>query len=134
MPLIRDTHEILRAFVPLPDAVAAARRTLRDHGLSADLDHTVSLLTSEIVGNAVRHSGGLEAGDRIVLHARLSEDHVRVEVADHGPCFDPEIRHTTDGFGLRMVDKLASGWGVERTAAGCLVWFEVDRRSRRFSR
>jgi anti-sigma regulatory factor (Ser/Thr protein kinase) len=134
MPLTSPSHDILLAFVPVPDAVRAARHALREQGLDEDLDHTVSLLTSEVVGNAVRHSGGLEAGDRIVFHARLSEDHVRVEVADHGPCFDPEIRHEAEGFGLRLLDKLASRWGVERTARGCMVWFEVDRRSRRFSR
>jgi hypothetical protein len=59
---------------------------------------------------------------------------VRVEVADHGPGFDPEIRHETPGFGLRLVDKLASRWGVERSARGCRVWFEVDRRRGRFER
>jgi hypothetical protein len=57
-----------------------------------------------------------------------------VEVADHGPGFDPDIRHETPGFGLRLVDKLASRWGVERSARGCRVWFEVDRRSGRFDR
>jgi anti-sigma regulatory factor (Ser/Thr protein kinase) len=134
MPLTSRSHDILLAFAPIPDAVRAARHALREQGLSEDLDHTVSLLTSEIVGNAVRHGGSLEAGDRIVFHARLSDDHVRVEVADQGPCFDPEIRHDTEGFGLRLLDKLASRWGVERTPRGCMVWFEVDRRSRRFDR
>jgi anti-sigma regulatory factor (Ser/Thr protein kinase) len=95
----------------------------------------VSLLTSEVVGNAVRHAGPLSPTSKIVFHARMSDDHVRVEVADHGPGFDPEIRHDTSGFGLRLIDKLASRWGVERTARGCRVWFEVDRRARgRFER
>lgn len=134
MPLTSPPHDILLAFAPIPDAVSAARRALRDQGLGEDLDHTVSLLTSEVVGNAVRHSGGFDAGDRIIFHARLAEDHVRVEVADQGPCFDPEVRHETEGFGLRLLDKLASRWGVEPTARGCLVWFEVDRRSGRFDR
>ncbi|MDX6703370.1 MAG: hypothetical protein QOF26_3596, partial [Baekduia sp.] len=97
-------------------------------------DHTVALLTSELVGNAVRHAGPLNPAERIVFHARLGEDHVRVEVADHGPGFDPEVRHETAGFGLRLVDKLASRWGVERTARGCRVWFEVDRSRGRFER
>ncbi|HMJ35562.1 MAG TPA: ATP-binding protein [Baekduia sp.] len=126
--------DILLAFAPVPEAVRTARHAMRDRGLNADLDHTVSLLTSELVGNAVRHAGAAHPTERIVFHARLSQDHVRVEVADHGPGFDPEIRHETAGFGLRLVDKLASRWGVERTARGCRVWFEVDRRSGRFER
>jgi anti-sigma regulatory factor (Ser/Thr protein kinase) len=134
MALTSPTTDILLAFAPVPDAVRAARHAMDDRGLSADLAHTVALLTSEVVGNAVRHAGPLTATQKIVFHARLSEDHVRVEVADHGPGFDPEIRHDTSGFGLRLVDKLASRWGVERTARGCRVWFEVDRRPGRFAR
>ena len=130
--LSRPSTDILLAFAPVPEAVQTARHALHDRGLAGDLDHTVALLTSELVGNAVRHSGTADPAERIVFHARLSEDHVRVEVADHGPGFDPEIRHDTAGFGLRLVDKLASRWGVERTARGCRVWFEVDRRAGRF--
>jgi anti-sigma regulatory factor (Ser/Thr protein kinase) len=134
MALTSSTTDILLAFAPVPDAVRAARHALRDRGLSADLDHTVSLLTSEVVSNAVRHAGPLSPTEKIVFHARMGDDHVRVEVADHGPGFDPDIRHETSGFGLRLVDKLASRWGVERTPRGCRVWFEVDRRRGRFDR
>src|SRR3954466_16153704 len=134
MALTRPTTDILLSFAPIPDAVRAARHALRERGLSADLDHTVSLLTSELAGNAARHAGPRNPTGRIVFPARLSDDLVRVEVADHGPGFDPEVRHETSGFGLRLVDKLASRWGVERTARGCRVWFEVDRRRGRFDR
>ena len=128
------TTDILLAFAPVPDAARVARQALRERGLSADLDHTVSLLTSEVISNAVRHAGPLAPQEQIVFHARLARDHVRVEVADHGPGFDPEVRHDTPGFGLRLVDKLASAWGVEQTPRGCRVWFEVDRRAGRFVR
>ena len=105
MALTRSSTDILLAFAPIPDAVRAARHALRERGLNPDLDHTVSLLTSELVGNAVRHAGPLNPSERIVFHARLSDDHVRVEVADHGPGFDPDIRHETGGFGLRLVEQ-----------------------------
>src|SRR3954471_7756670 len=134
MALTRPSTDILLAFAPIPDAVRAARHALRERGLNPDLDHTVSLLTSELVGNAVRHAGPLNPTERIVFHARLSDDHVRVEVADNGPGFDPEIRHETSGFGLRLGDKLASRWGVERTARGCRVGFAADRPRGRFVR
>src|SRR3954463_1497205 len=131
MALTRPTTDILLSFAPIPDAVRAARHALRERGLSADLDHTVSLLTSELVGNAVRHAGPLNPTDRIVFHARLSDDLVRVEVADHGPGFDPEIRHDTAGFGLRLVDKLATRWGVGPTDRGRRGLFEVGPPRRR---
>lgn len=125
MTLATSPTDILLAFSPVPAAVAAARHALRERGLQPEVDHTVALLTSELVGNAVRHAG---VDGRIVFHARLDPEHVRVEVADHGPGFDPDVRHVASGYGLRMVDQLASRWGVERTARGCRVWFEVDRR------
>ncbi|WP_187369273.1 ATP-binding protein [Baekduia soli] len=134
MVLTRSATDILLSFAPVPDAARAARHALARRGLSADVDHTVSLLTSEVMGNAVRHAGALHPGEKIVFHARISDDHVRVEVADRGPGFDPEIRHDASGFGLRLIDKLASRWGVETTARGCRVWFEVDRRRGRFDR
>ena len=121
------------ALRPEPAAVGAARRLLAQEGLDADLDHTVSLLTSEVVTNSVRH-GNLGGEDRIVLAARLGTEFVRVEVRDPGPGFDPDVRHDATGYGLRMVDMLASRWGVDRDENGCRVWFEVDRRRRRFDR
>jgi anti-sigma regulatory factor (Ser/Thr protein kinase) len=133
MSALASSPEILLALDPGPGAVRTARHALRDRDLPDELDHSVSLLTSELVGNAVRHSG-CTAAEPIVFFARIAADHVRVEVADRGPGFDPEIRHETSGFGLRLVDKLATDWGVERTAAGCRVWFEVDRRRGRFAR
>jgi hypothetical protein len=44
------------------------------------------------------------------------------------------VRHGVSGYGLRMVDMLASRWGVDRDEHGCRVWFEIDRRRRRFDR
>ena len=37
-------------------------------------------------------------------------------------------------FGLRMLDALSSRWGVDNDESGTRVWFEVDRRRRRFQR
>jgi len=116
--------DILRSLAPVPAAVAAARHTLQERGLHPELDQTVALLASELVGNAIRHSGSAE---RIVFHTRVTRESVRVEVTDQGPGFDPDVRHHAEGFGLRIVDRLADRWGVERTARGCRVWFEIDR-------
>ena len=123
------TTEVLLSLDPSPEAGRVARHALHERGLSDDMDHTLMLLTSEVVGNAVRHAPA-DDGDRIVFFARLSDDHAHVEVADPGPGFDPEVRYHASGFGLRLVDKLASDWGVERTGRGCRVWFDVDRRKR----
>ena len=127
------TNDVVVALRPEPAAVGAARRVLVREGLDDDLQHTVCLLTSEVVTNSVRH-GGLKESDRIVLAARLAADFVRVEVRDAGPGFDAEVRHGSSGYGLRMLDMLASRWSVDRDGSGCRVWFELDRRRRRFER
>ncbi len=127
------TNDLVVALRPEPAAVGAARRLLVQQGLDEDLSHTVCLLTSEIVTNSVRHAG-LSDRERIVLAARLAPEFVRVEVRDPGDGFDPDVRHDTAGYGLRMLQILSSRWGVDRDENGCRVWFEVDRRRRRFDR
>jgi len=132
MPYTETAAELLIALPPTPTAARQARRALHEKRLPEDLAHTVDLLTTELIANAIRH-GGLREQDKIVLAARFVSDFIRVEIYDPGPGFDPALRHEVKGFGLRMVDKLASRWGVERDN-GCRVWFEVDRRRRRFDR
>ena len=126
-------HDVITALRPTTEAAGAARRLLLREGLDADLDHTVCLLTSELVSNCVRHAG-LRDRDRIVLAARLTPDFARIEVRDPGRGFDPDVRHEAGGFGLRMLDMLSSRWGVDHDDNGTRVWFEVDRRRRRFQR
>jgi two-component sensor histidine kinase len=131
MPMVTDTREMLLALEPRSESARLARRALHAHGLNEDIDHTVSLLATEIVGNAVRHAA-LRADQRIVFFARLNDDFARVEVADPGIGFDPE-HVQNEGYGLKLLDKLAARWGVDNTK-GCRVWFEVDRRSRHVGR
>jgi signal transduction histidine kinase len=88
---------------------------------------TVGLLASELVSNAVRHAGA----DSVAIRFQVVPTHIRVEVADDGPGFDVATRRVgqpgrAGGWGLRLVDELASRWGVadgERHT----VWFEIDR-------
>jgi two-component sensor histidine kinase len=132
MPLAATRPKTLSVALPsVPESARRARRALIKEGLDPDLDHTVSLLTTELVSNSVRHVIG--AGE-IRVEATLIEGFARVEIIDTGPGFDPEIRHEVNGFGLRLVDKLASRWGVDRVDGRFRIWFEVDRRRRRFDR
>jgi serine/threonine-protein kinase RsbW len=127
MAQIAERSEMILALEPRPESARIVRRALRAQGLSADLAHTVDLLATEIIGNAVRHAD-LRDGQRIVFFARVSGDYVRVEIADPGPGFDPDGVQTS-GYGLRLLEALATRWGIECTR-GCRVWFEVDRRAR----
>ena len=126
-------HDLVVGLRVDPKAAGAARRILVQEGIDPDLDHTVCLLTSELVTNSVRHAQ-MGEDDKIVMAARLTPDLARVEIRDSGQGFDPDVRHGAGGYGLRMLDMLASRWGVDCDDRGARVWFEVDRRRRRFSR
>lgn len=102
-------------------------------GIGADepLADTLILLISELVTNAVVHTGC-----PAVLRMLFGSDHcperetVRVEVADvsNRP---PRPRHAdkdeTGGRGLELVDGLADRWGWEREGEGKQIWCEIDR-------
>jgi anti-sigma regulatory factor (Ser/Thr protein kinase) len=128
-PIVVRASDVVLALAPDPAAARRARLALREARLPEDLQHTVDLLATELIANCVRHAQ-LDPWDRITFAARFLGDFVRVEVHDPGPGFDPVRAREGKGFGLRMVDKLASRWGVEG-GNGVRVWFEVDRRSRR---
>jgi serine/threonine-protein kinase RsbW len=107
---------------------AKARRSLES--LRASLDDPVvddaALLVSEIVSNSVRHAD-LDATDAIEVRIRGSRSMLHVDVIDPGPGFDPEApqdRHAEGGWGLWLLDRLATRWGVERRGA-TRVWFDL---------
>jgi anti-sigma regulatory factor (Ser/Thr protein kinase) len=87
------------------------------------------LLLSEVVTNAVRHSGAIK-GDPIRIAMSETRDCVRVEVTDPGDGFAKPARLAPDlsktgGLGLVLVDRLSRAWGTRRTSKGSLVWFEL---------
>lgn len=97
-------------------------------GIDGSLAQTLVLLVSELVSNAVRHSPG-PADTAISLHAKVTENKIRVAVTDAGEGFTPKQRapgSLSDGYGLYLLDKAASSWGVE-SGAGTTVWFELSR-------
>jgi anti-sigma regulatory factor (Ser/Thr protein kinase) len=119
------------------EAVGAARNALTSlngnlHLVSAERLRDVQLLTSELVANAHRHGGLLDASVHVSVLA--TDDLLRVEVRDLGDGFDPASLRppagtAAGGWGLHLVGILASRWGVAR-GSGTTVWFEVDRPSR----
>jgi anti-sigma regulatory factor (Ser/Thr protein kinase) len=117
-----------------PYAVTAARLALAD--LDSRLDPStafdVRLLVSELVTNSVQHAS-VGAEDSIRLHVDIRGETVRVEVSDNGPGFEPSEptpdAATDSGWGLFLVNQLATSWGVDQEGDGC-VWFEIDRSKR----
>ena len=109
-----------------PSAPAQARRFVRDvlklwnHARSADV---VTLLTSELVTNAILH-----AGSEVDLALCADQGSIRVEVADGSPRIPEPPGYHADaqtGRGLAVVAAQADEWGTRRTSTGKVVWFEV---------
>jgi anti-sigma regulatory factor (Ser/Thr protein kinase) len=111
-----------------PDAPSEARSALRRFHpeLPAEVMQLVVLLASELVSNAVKHA----AAELVKIRFQVIPEHVRVEVEDEGPGFEPIALTpqpgTIGGWGLHLVDELSSRWGV-MDAEGARVWFEIDR-------
>ena len=115
-----------------PYAVTAARLALSEFDEMVDeaLAFDVRLLVSELVTNSVRHAQIGPEGS-IVLKVAVEDAHVRVEVIDSGPGFEPPAQDPTaeiardSGWGLFFVTQLADRWGVDRDDGR--VWFEIER-------
>jgi anti-sigma regulatory factor (Ser/Thr protein kinase) len=87
---------------------------------------TATLLTSELVTNAYLH-----AHTGIELRVVRTDAGIRFEVFDTSPQ-DPDPRAVAElachGRGLRLVDQLATSWGVAPVSPlGKTVWFELGR-------
>ncbi len=121
-------HHVTR--LDLDSTVAApqvARRRVREVLDVLDLtalEGPATLLTSELVTNAVVHAGGPV---ELVIAARPNLLHVAVSDHDRGlPVADGSDLDSEHGRGLLIVDTLASRWGSDRFPDGKRVWFELD--------
>lgn len=107
-------------------------RQIVERELSGALDEPtleeVKLLVSELVTNGIRH-GGPSAENLITLELALNGK-LRCSVSDRGPGFIAGARRrTTGGWGLALVEQLATRWGVTRSPEGTHVWFESGRHA-----
>jgi anti-sigma regulatory factor (Ser/Thr protein kinase) len=122
-----NTLEQRQNFPSAPASAGEARRFMESVLASAGVDHlayTATMLVSELVANAVLHTG---TPVEVVISA--GEDSVRVEVHDGSPQL-PVRRHYSNmsgtGRGLLLVERMATAWGSDRTSDGKVVWFELD--------
>ncbi|TDT32273.1 anti-sigma regulatory factor (Ser/Thr protein kinase) [Streptomyces sp. BK208] len=126
---------------PDPSEVGRARRWARSRlagsGIRADepVAETLVLLVSELVTNAVVHTGR-SAVLRLVLPGPVTgeteEAVVRLEVedaSDRAPVPRCAGGEATGGRGLALVDGLADRWGWSREGTGKSIWCELDRSS-----
>jgi anti-sigma regulatory factor (Ser/Thr protein kinase) len=113
------------------EAPAMARAALtglfNEFDVSPSEQHTLMLLASEVISNAVQHSPG-PAEIPVQLAATVGVEIVQIAVTDAGRGFTPRRRHpgADGGYGLYLLDKAASRWGIDQVG-GTRVWFEFSR-------
>jgi anti-sigma regulatory factor (Ser/Thr protein kinase) len=109
--------------------VVRVRESLRDLELPTALKDQAELLVSEMVTNSILHSG-LRPEDEIRICATWSGTRLRVDVRDRHRTPRPSplagsIRPepgAESGWGLYLVDRLASRWGIRSWG----YWFELE--------
>ncbi len=109
-------------------APAVVRKALaRMEAVQPVLDDA-TLIASELVTNAVIHSG-CTAGDAIEVSVAKGAGRLEISVRDPGASGKQAALAEGDmtgygGFGLRVVEAVASRWGAER-ADGYRVWAQL---------
>jgi anti-sigma regulatory factor (Ser/Thr protein kinase) len=117
------------SFDPALETPALARHELESwlpSSIAESVRGSLRLLVSELVTNSVRHVTG--STEPVELAVRIGPRASRVEVRDGGSGFKPgkpQPRGADGGFGLFLVERMASRWGVD-TQDGTRVWFELD--------
>jgi anti-sigma regulatory factor (Ser/Thr protein kinase) len=88
-----------------------------------------TLLTSELVTNAIQHTDSGAPGGTVTVVAIEVADGVLVEVVDDGSAGTPVVKGSwcaAEGQGLFLVQHLAARWGFLRDPAGTTVWFHLQ--------
>ena len=114
-----------------PEQVGSASsfvaRALATSQAGADAD-AATLLTSEIVTNAIQHTrSGTEGGTVTIVVIGIWRG-ILVEIIDDGAAGAPVVKgdlYAAEGHGLFLVEHLASEWGYQRDEAGTTVWFHL---------
>lgn len=127
----RAGHSESRTLPADPSAAGLGRRFVTDRltawGVEEDLVGIAELCVSELVTNAVIHSGTAPQ-----VTVRADSRNVMVLVQDSGNRGAVQAAGDLDpleisGRGLSLVEALVSSWNAEHNADGTTVWFELER-------
>lgn len=113
---------------------ACARLAGSTLGDDESLSETLALIVSELVTNAVVHTGSPAVLKLSLACESAERTTLRLEVADgsdRAPVPRCAGEEATGGRGLALVDGLADRWGWAKEGAGKRIWCELDRRAER---
>jgi serine/threonine-protein kinase RsbW len=115
-----------RAFPHEPRSVPAARQFATSvlHGTSPDTLEAIELMVSELATNCIRHTHS--AFELTIIR---NGQEIRVEATDRAggtPTMRSPKPTDPSGRGLKIIDMLSAGWGVEwAPIEGKTVWFTI---------
>ena len=132
-PVPHGAHAATYLVTADPRSVGSARHfvrtTLSEWGVDEDTVDDAVLCLSELVTNAIIHTGaGCEVRvvlDRGVLTTTVRDGGSSVVAGLNDVTVDPLAVH---GRGLQLVDALSTRWGSELDAVGMTVWFMLEPR------
>lgn len=116
-----------RLYLPADPASASRARTFVREALAAwgaeEFEEPATLLTSELVTNAVLHA---RSATEVIV--RLADGQLWVGVSDGNA--GPPVRkrygpEAATGRGLLLIERIASAWGSESSGSGKVVWFQL---------
>ena len=120
----------IHTLAPEPASVPQARRLacqFASEWITDDQAAKLGVAISEVVANAVRHSGSRE---EIRLALARKDGYLCVRVTDGGTGLVPRpgamAPEPGAGFGLFLVEQMTRRWGVTREDGRTRVWFEID--------
>jgi len=120
-----------------PEQVSRVRgfvtKTLRSAALPSIDSDAATLLTSELVTNAILHTDSGRPGGAVTVVVLKLPDGVLIEVVDDGSPGTPVVKSDAlagEGQGLYLVQQMASQWGYLRDSDGTTVWFHITADDR----
>ncbi|MFJ6386662.1 SpoIIE family protein phosphatase [Streptomyces sp. NPDC091972] len=121
---LRESWTVWRVPEAARHARRFTRRTLRAWGVPEDAMDTALLVVSELVTNALVHTGGQVRLDLTLIGRRL-----RVSVADASPRTPAKPTsigwEATGGRGILLVEAVSAAWGSVPVSGGKQVWSEI---------
>ena len=126
-----ETFELAAQRTCVREARRRVQTQLTEWGIDSDLRDTAVLVTSELVTNALVHTGTKIITCALALHRGL----LRIEVTDHadghdrgdaapGPIAGDASPTEENGRGLQLISRLSDAWGatIGKNGNGHMVW------------
>jgi anti-sigma regulatory factor (Ser/Thr protein kinase) len=127
---VSSAGERVHRLPSLAESVPQARDLAREIAapfMTSDQCANLQLALTEVVSNAIRHSG---SDEEVILAVTPKDGYLCVRVTDGGSGLVPRpgamATEPGAGFGLFLVEQLTARWGMTREDGRTRVWFEID--------